>query len=123
LGQAQKSLVTLTEAATPVLKQADRTLTGTTALMGSDSAVLNDLSRTLRSLDEAARAIRTLANSLERNPEMLIRGRSTYEPIMPQWLCPRVLVLCGVALLVLSGCLGSTPPTQFYLMPPLSSGD
>jgi paraquat-inducible protein B len=76
LGQAQKSLVTLTEAATPVLKQADRTLTGTTALMGSDSAVLNDLSRTLRSLDEAARAIRTLANSLERNPEMLIRGRS-----------------------------------------------
>ena len=68
--------MTLTEAATPVLKQADRTLTGTTALMGSDSAVLNDLSRTLRSLDEAARAIRTLAGALERNPEMLIRGRS-----------------------------------------------
>jgi paraquat-inducible protein B len=76
LGQAQKSLATLTDAATPMLKQADRTLTGTTALMGSDSAVLNDLARTLRSLDEAARAIRTLANSLERNPEMLIRGRS-----------------------------------------------
>jgi hypothetical protein len=38
--------------------------------------VLNDLSRTLRSLDEAARAIRTLASTLERNPEMLIRGRS-----------------------------------------------
>ena len=62
--------------ATPVLKQADKTFTGTTALMGPDSAVLNDLSRTLRSLDEAARAIRTLANTLERNPEMLIRGRS-----------------------------------------------
>jgi paraquat-inducible protein B len=59
-----------------MLKQADRTLTGTAALMGSDSAALNDLSHTLRSLDEAARAIRTLANSLERNPEMLIRGRS-----------------------------------------------
>src|SRR5215475_2487229 len=43
---------------------------------------------------------------------------------MPRSLCPRVLlVLCGVALLVLSGCLGSTPPTHFYLMPPLSSGD
>ena len=76
LGQGQKSLATLTEAALPVLKQADRTFTGTTALMGSDSAVLNDLARTLRSLDEAARAIRTLANTLERNPEMLIRGRS-----------------------------------------------
>jgi phospholipid/cholesterol/gamma-HCH transport system substrate-binding protein len=76
LGQVQKSLVTLTEAATPVLKQADKTLAGTTALTGPDSAVLNDLSRTLRALDEAARAIRTLAGALERNPEMLIRGRS-----------------------------------------------
>ena len=28
-----------------------------------------------------------------------------------------VLALCGVALLVLSGCLGS-PPTQLYLVPP-----
>jgi hypothetical protein len=28
---------------------------------------------------------------------------------MPRWLCIRVLVLCGVALLGLSGCLGSTP--------------
>jgi phospholipid/cholesterol/gamma-HCH transport system ATP-binding protein len=76
LAQAQKSLGTLTEAATPVLKQADKTLAGTTALTGPDSAVLNDLSRTLRALDEAARAIRTLAGVLERNPEMLIRGRS-----------------------------------------------
>src|SRR4030095_16041077 len=42
---------------------------------------------------------------------------------MPWSLCPRVLVLCGVALLVLSGCLGSTPPTHLYLIPPLSSGD
>src|SRR5262245_45234278 len=43
---------------------------------------------------------------------------------MPRSLCPRVLlVLCGVALLVLSGCLGTTPPTHFYLLPPLSSGD
>src|SRR5215510_11466988 len=42
---------------------------------------------------------------------------------MPWWLCIRVLVPCGVALLVLSGCLGSTPPTHFYLMPPRTSGD
>jgi paraquat-inducible protein B len=76
LGQAQKSLATLTEAATPVLKQADRTLAGTAALTGSDSAILSDLSRTLRAFDEAARSIRNLAGTLERNPEMLIRGRS-----------------------------------------------
>jgi uncharacterized protein len=42
---------------------------------------------------------------------------------MPRLLYTRVLVSCGVALLVLSGCLGSTPPTQFYLIPPLTSGD
>ena len=59
-----------------MLKQADKTFTGTAALTGQDSAILNDLSRTLRALDEAARSIRTLAGALERNPEMLIRGRS-----------------------------------------------
>jgi paraquat-inducible protein B len=76
LGQAQKSLVTLTDAATPVLKQADKTLAGTTALTGTDSAVLNDLSHTLKALEEAARAIRGLANMLERNPEALLRGKN-----------------------------------------------
>jgi paraquat-inducible protein B len=76
LVQAQKSLATLTEETTPVLKQTDRTLAGTSAVMGSDSAVLYDLSHTLRVIEEAAQSIRTLANALERNPEMLIRGRS-----------------------------------------------
>jgi paraquat-inducible protein B len=76
LVQAQKSLATLTEAAAPVLKQADRTLASTSAVVGSDSAILNDLSRTLRAFDEAARAVRSLAGTLERNPEMLIRGRN-----------------------------------------------
>jgi paraquat-inducible protein B len=76
LGQAQKSLGTLTDAATPVLKQADKTFTGTAALTGPDSATLNNLSHTLKALEEAARAIRTLANMLERNPETLIRGKS-----------------------------------------------
>jgi uncharacterized lipoprotein YmbA len=42
--------------------------------------------------------------------------------MMPRWLRPRVLALCGVALLVLSGCLGSSPPTQFYLLPSLTGG-
>ena len=36
---------------------------------------------------------------------------------MPRWLCVRVLVLLGGALLGLSGCLGRTPPTQFYVLP------
>ena len=76
LGQVQKSLGTLTEAATPVLKQADKTFIGTAALTGPDSAVLRDLAQTLKAFEEAARALRTLANMLERNPETLIRGKS-----------------------------------------------
>jgi uncharacterized lipoprotein YmbA len=43
---------------------------------------------------------------------------------MMHWLLrTRVLVPCGVALLVLSGCLGRTAPTQFYLMPSLTGPD
>ena len=42
---------------------------------------------------------------------------------MHRLLRTRVLVPCGVALLVLSGCFGSTPPTHFYLVPSLTSGD
>src|SRR5262247_418372 len=42
---------------------------------------------------------------------------------MHRLLRPRVLIPCGVALLMLSGCLGSTPPTQFYLVPSLTSPD
>jgi len=42
---------------------------------------------------------------------------------MHRLLRTRVLIPCGVALLVLSGCLGSTPPTQFYLVPSLSGPD
>jgi phospholipid/cholesterol/gamma-HCH transport system substrate-binding protein len=35
-----------------------------------------ELDKTLRDLDEAARAIRNLAESIERDPDMLIKGRS-----------------------------------------------
>ena len=76
LGQAQKSLGTLTDAATPVLKQADRTFTGTAALTGPDSATLHALAQTLKAIEEAARSLRGLANMLERNPETLIRGKT-----------------------------------------------
>jgi uncharacterized lipoprotein YmbA len=41
---------------------------------------------------------------------------------MHQLLRACVLAFCGVALLGLSGCLGS-PPTQFYLVPPLTGTD
>jgi paraquat-inducible protein B len=75
LGQAQKSLVTLTDAATPALKQGEKAMVSVSSLARPDSVTLNDLSHTLKALEEAAKAIRILADSLQRNPESLLRGR------------------------------------------------
>jgi paraquat-inducible protein B len=75
LRQTQKSLVTLTEAATPTLEQAETTMAGASMVINADSALINDLSHTLKALEEAAKSIRILADSLQRNPESLLRGR------------------------------------------------
>jgi paraquat-inducible protein B len=75
LGQAQKSLVTLTDAATPALKQGEKAMGAVAGLTGRDSVTLNDLSHTLKALEEAAKSIRILADSLQRNPEALLRGK------------------------------------------------
>ena len=55
LGQAQESLSTLTDAATPALKQGEE--------------------HTLKAIEEAAWSIRILADSLQHNPESLLRGK------------------------------------------------
>ncbi len=69
LGQANKSLVKLTDTASPALKQAEQTLGG------ADGVLHNDLSHTLKALEEAAKSIRALADALQRHPESLLRGR------------------------------------------------
>jgi phospholipid/cholesterol/gamma-HCH transport system substrate-binding protein len=70
LGQANKSLVKLTDTASPALKQAEQTLAGANIMVN------NDLSHTLKTLEETLRAIRALAMTLDRRPEALIRGKS-----------------------------------------------
>ena len=109
LGQAQKSLGTLTDAATPVLKQADKTFAGTAALTGPDSATLHDLSQTLKALEDAARAIRALAAMLERNPEALLRGEKPLGAESAPVARTRVRRPYGVALLMPRGGLGRLP--------------
>jgi hypothetical protein len=52
------------------MKQAEQTLAG------ANTMIHNDLAQTLRALEEALRAIRALATTLERRPEALIRGKS-----------------------------------------------
>lgn len=76
LQQGEKTLKDVDSAVQPALGQAERALGSVADLTGPDSIVLNDLSQALRALEEAARSVRVLADSLERNPESLIRGKS-----------------------------------------------
>ncbi len=58
------------------LERANHLLAGLEASYGSASPVPRDLERVLAEMDEAARAIRSLADLLDQHPEALIRGRS-----------------------------------------------
>jgi paraquat-inducible protein B len=75
LGQTQKSLTALTESAVPTLQQGGKAMSSIATLIGSESLVVNDLTHTLTELEGAARAIRILAEYLQRNPEALLRGK------------------------------------------------
>ena len=75
LGQAQKSLSTLTDAATPALKQGERALEAIANLAGYDSIAPDDLAHTLKALEDAAQSIRALADMLQHHPEALLRGK------------------------------------------------
>ncbi len=79
LRQVRQTLGRLEGAASPTLKQAERAFAAAADLAGSDSLVVNDLAQTLESLEGAARAIRLLAEYLQRNPEALLRGKSRTE--------------------------------------------
>jgi paraquat-inducible protein B len=65
---------TLDEAAL-TLQAARQTIEETRGMFTADSGIGYGLEQTLASLREAADALRVLAISLERNPDMLIRGR------------------------------------------------
>lgn len=58
-------LVASTQRATEAVGQLGRSAAGTT----------DELDRTVRDVGEAARAIRSIADALERNPDMLVKGR------------------------------------------------
>jgi paraquat-inducible protein B len=75
LRQAQKSLATLTDAATPALKQGERALGSVASLAGDDAVAPPDLAHTLKVIEAAAQSIRALADMLQRNPEALLRGK------------------------------------------------
>ena len=60
--------------------RAEKLFLDTNRLMSPNAATVRDLQNTLKELAEAARAIRGMANNLERNPESLLRGRGRQQP-------------------------------------------
>jgi paraquat-inducible protein B len=58
------------------LKQAESTLASIEGVTADNSPLQYELTRALKNLSDAARALGHLAESLERHPEALIRGKS-----------------------------------------------
>jgi paraquat-inducible protein B len=59
------------------LEQLRKTLTAAESLVGQDSALQYELKKTLEELGHAARAVRSMADYLERHPEALLRGKGS----------------------------------------------
>jgi paraquat-inducible protein B len=60
-------------------KQADTTMHQIQELSASDSQILEQLSLTLQEVNKTARTVRYLTNELERDPQILLRGRVNRE--------------------------------------------
>ena len=79
LNQVMSSAQTLAEGLAselpPAVGQAKQTLEGVNTVLSRDAAVVVELHRTMEELAGAAKAVRTLAEELERHPESLIMGK------------------------------------------------
>jgi paraquat-inducible protein B len=76
LDRAATAMAALQDTAVPTLQEARRALAGAAEVMQPDSPLLSDTLRALNELNGAARAIRVLAEYLQRHPESLLRGKS-----------------------------------------------
>jgi paraquat-inducible protein B len=71
----QKLDTNVAPAISSTLDQAQKTLVSVEGTLGKDSPMQHELRRALKELGEAARAIRVLADYLERHPDALIYGK------------------------------------------------
>lgn len=74
-GRLVGRLAETTKMAQAVLKQAHRSLEGAEAAVGENSPLRYEMTSTLEELSAAARAVRVMAEYLERHPEALIHGK------------------------------------------------
>jgi phospholipid/cholesterol/gamma-HCH transport system substrate-binding protein len=75
IGPLTKSVETTAKAAGEALRAATSTMQHTNTVLQPDSPIMFRLASSLQDLSEAARAIRRLAEDLERNPSILLRGK------------------------------------------------
>ena len=73
-------MVTTLDSVSKAADRVDKFFLDTGRLMSPNAATVRELQNALKELTEAARAIRSLANNLERNPESLLRGRGRRQP-------------------------------------------
>jgi paraquat-inducible protein B len=77
---ALRALPPLVNNLNAAVTQASRLLTSVNRGYGDESQFRRDLDRALEQISTAARSLRSLADTLNRNPESLVRGRSTQSP-------------------------------------------
>jgi paraquat-inducible protein B len=75
LGSLSASVESTSKAAQQALVQAKGTLASVEGAISEDSSLRYDITKTLDELSSAARAVRILAEALERRPETLIYGK------------------------------------------------
>ncbi len=75
LGPMSESIAGASTEARSTLAQTRRTLEALEAVVAEDSELRHELSVTLKELSTAARAIRVMADYLERHPEALLHGK------------------------------------------------
>jgi len=80
LQPALRSLPQVMAGLNSAIAQAGRLITSANRGYGDESQFQRDLERMLEQINSAARSLRALADQLNRNPESLIRGRSTQGP-------------------------------------------
>lgn len=79
VGPLVKSVETTANEAGEALQAATQTLDHTNRVLQPDSPVMYRLGKSLEDLSETARAVRRLAEELERNPSLLLRGKAMPE--------------------------------------------
>jgi paraquat-inducible protein B len=65
------------EATTQAIHEAEKTMESLQSTAGEDSALVHALTRALTELTAASRSIRILAETLESQPESLLRGKNS----------------------------------------------